>query len=230
LYSADQGAEGESRADIPIVAGRIGVLHLLRSIWLSPRRTISEVSREKPGYLFYVLAPVSWAVLFLSLAMVFWGGEWSSFTLVGISLGFGLFCGPLLFILLSYPVHLFYKLLGGKGSPKHIQTCFAWSSVPYVPVLLALILMSILGPSDLFSRYNFWETQTTQDSGFWGSVHVVYGILGDALGFWSMIILLVGISETEKIPKTRVLLALLVIPLVSFIVFFLLGALSGLYS
>ena len=201
----------------------------LASIWFHPKRTIAAVVDVNPGHLFYVLSPISWAAYSLSLAMAYrgiFGAEWTSIFLVGFSAAFGLFCGPLLNILLSYPIHMVSQVMGGIGSVKKTQACLAWSSIPMIFVFLVLGTVAIFGPPELFSRPLDELGVPIPSMGNWAIVFVFCYILNLAMSWWGLIILVAGISETEAFPKAWLVLLFPAFLTVSFNFFMVLGALS----
>lgn len=228
------------QADIPGGFEGVAVLRptaaCLRSVWFGPRKTIGLIADWHPGYLYYLLATVYWTFVSLTIALIFRGEGYSPLALVGFCFLFGFLAGPLLFFVASYPGRLLFKILGGKGSARTIRTCLAWSSVPFIPALAILILLAVFGPEEIFTQYNYFNQfdhfnpPPAPHTGPWKAVDMSYKVVGEVLGAWSMVIFLMGVSVTEKISVPRVLLAFPLLMGISFVVFFVLGALSALWS
>ena len=180
-----------------------------------------------------MLSPIPFSIASINWVMAdqeFFGFGGPRIVLVLIGMGIGFFCGPLVTILLSYPGHLLFRLFGGSGSAKRMQTCIAWSYVPYVPVLVWVIVLALFGPMELFLNSTSIEIEGIRAPGVWGVVDFVFYFLSSVMGIWSLVILFFCISEAENITVSRVALGFGSIFGGTFLLFFVLGVLSGVFG
>jgi len=164
------------------------------SIWTEPRKTIRSIVDTDPkfGYLLlcavyglplafnlvqnFALATVVpiWAILLGSLVVCTFLG------MVGISIS-------------SWLVHIFGRMIGGKGNFQEIRAAVAWSNVPnFVTVFMWFVLLGVFGPQ-VFNK-NFSEMQFV---GYQAGILFLVMLLESIVSIWGFIILLSTLREVQ---------------------------------
>ena len=186
----------------------------LRQIWRDPRSTIRLIVDSNPGYLFYPLAAVFWAANGLYFVWDGFGAYWehcSKLQLVALYLAFGVFCGPLLFILAAYPVHWACSLVGGTGKVIEVRSSLAWSSVPYFPSFIVMAVIILIGPSIYVLFPGYSHRNAVAVFGAWGTVYSYYQLFRVVVIVWSIYIATMCISEIERISILKALLVIVLL-------------------
>lgn len=164
------------------------------SIWTEPRKTIRSIVDTDPkfGYLLlcavyglplafnlvqnFALATVVpiWAILLGSLVVCTFLG------MVGISIS-------------SWLLHIFGRMIGGKGNFQEIRAAVAWSNVPnFVTVFMWFVLLGVFG-AQVFNK-NFSEMQFV---GYQAGILFLVMLLESIVSIWGFIILLSTLREVQ---------------------------------
>ncbi len=170
------------------------------TIWTRPRATVAAIIKRNPAYHLWVLAGLSglpfalqffrWILLERSYPL--------SFLLVIAILSFVI--GTLIITLMSLLFFWAGKWVGGKADFSAVRVAVAWANVPNLILIFLLILL-------LFKQGHF----------NWNSFNIYLGFIQWGISIWSLIILLIGISQAEEFSVGRAMitffLASIIIPI-----------------
>jgi len=120
----------------------------------------------------------------------------SSFAVLGVNILFGAVYGVCLLFVASYLLSWIGRLLGGSARPAAVRTVLTGASVLYIPLLAMLLLLVVLGPSELLVRSPGYVFLAVGRSA-WGIGLLAYFVSSGVLGIWLCIICVVGLSEVH---------------------------------
>jgi len=201
-------------------------MRYLWKIWRHPRETIREIVERDPSYWVYPLAIAFWAGNGGFKIFEWFGPYLSSITPIkalSIYLGFAVFCGPLILFVNAVPIRWACNWLGGSGSLQKIKATLAWSSVPFIPLLAAIVGIVLLGPTIGLLDLNLLAQETTAVYGKWEVVYSLFHIFHFVMALWSAVIAVSGISETEEISVWRAIVAYVLAVIIVFALAFAVG-------
>lgn len=136
----------------------------------------------------------------------------------------GALFGIAFFYLFSYLLAWIGRLLRGRGSSKVVRTVLAWACVPYVPLLIALIPVLVIGRELIV-----FDSQADILKGSIGSAPIqmatsLYFVFRGIMTIWSCIIGIVGMSEALGVSVARSILiyicglVVLVVPIMGIVI------------
>jgi hypothetical protein len=175
------------------------------SMWYSPRHTIRKIVDGDPNRYVVLLSALAGIATILFLL----SGD-SSGERYGLPILFALAIlggAPLGVLVVNVGSHLLDHLsqgLGGQGTPGAVRAAYAWSCIPKVCGLPLWLLAALL-----FGHRLFTAARMTPDQGYlyYVASHVFF-IIQIILEAWSLVLLVVALSETERFSPWRALAAL----------------------
>ncbi|WP_169713809.1 Yip1 family protein [Paludifilum halophilum] len=181
----------------------------LKTIWLQPRKTISELleSDKRVYILFVLLAGIG---LRLDQSSNNNLADQTSMGYVLISaLLFGPIIGLIAWFFYSGLTHLVVRWFGGSGTWRETRLVFAWSTIPMIAKLLLWIPLLLFFGSDLFTAVT-----PTIDSGIGPfSLFMLFGLLELILSIWFFVILSQGLSEVHGFSAWKGFWSVIFLPL-----------------
>ena len=182
-------------------------------IWTQPRVILRHILDNQPGY--HVWTFVVFYAVFQAFLPIFYSPFAGRMTLdmlllIGILISLVIDMGA--FYYFSGLGYLLGRLLGGKGTFRDLQTAYAWS---YPPACIAIIVLQV-SQIPTWLRMMAGETNTmallTVPQMAWQGSGRVLSLL---LNLWTLVLLVVNVSEAHKISKWRSfgLMVLLLIPI-----------------
>jgi hypothetical protein len=166
-------------------------------VWTDPRGTIRDLATSGSGNSFLPLAAIYGATHNLNQVVVR-GIDPSqgvtSVQVLGANVAFGALFGIGALYAMSFPLSWVGRRLGGVAPPRTVRTVLAWSSVPFIPLLVLAVALALLGPSTFLVR-----TAGSTPPPTFGPYLVAWGILG----VWLCIIGVAGLSEVHAFSVGR---------------------------
>jgi len=108
---------------------------------------------------------------------------------------------------------------GGKGNFRKTQIAFAWAMLPMAAGLILTLIGYVLFEGELFTS----ETPNINGSGFLTISIWTYGILEVVLGIWHVVLLIVTVSQVQRLTIIKSIASIstgfliLILPLIGFI-------------
>src|ERR1035441_9192339 len=182
-------------------------------IWTQPRVILRHILDNQPGY--HVWTFVVFYAVFQAFLPIFYSPFAGRMTLdmlllIGILISLVIDMGA--FYYFSGLGYLLGRLLGGKGTFRDLQTAYAWS---YPPACIAIMVLQV-SQIPTWLRMMAGETNTmallTVPQMAWRGSGRFLSLL---LNLWTLVLLVVNVSEAHKISKWRSfgLMVLLLIPI-----------------
>jgi hypothetical protein len=170
----------------------------LLSIWKTPRSTMRAVLDNASVASFFPLAAIwgIWKNLSDVLRHKVSPDELSAAAIVGINAAFGVAFGIAVGFLFAVVVRWVGKAFGSRANTREVSLVIAWSEVPYVPALVALLLL-LAGGGDAMV-FNSVST-TSSLSPLLAALASMYTVFALMLGIWSSVIAVIGLSEAGGI-------------------------------
>jgi hypothetical protein len=128
-------------------------------------------------------------------------------TIIAINVVSGLILGIVICFLFAVLVRWVGKVFASRATTREVSLVIAWSAVPHIPSLIAiLLLLAATGDALVFgSLRRASEIQPTV-----GVAALLYMFVGMVLGIWSIVIAVAGLSEAGGIGIGRSLATYLV--------------------
>ncbi|MDC8003837.1 YIP1 family protein [Aureisphaera galaxeae] len=166
---------------------------LFQSIWSKPKVTLEYVLHTIPTKHVTILFVLGGIVRNIGRATQRGlGDNMSTMVVLASSVFLGAFFGWIGYYIYAWALSALGKLLGGAADPEKMRTVLAWSLVPSIASLLLLIPQLIIFGDDLFRSYPL------NDSTFYSTLWMVFGILELILSIWSIVILVIGIRLVQS--------------------------------
>lgn len=172
------------------------------SIWVRPKETVRYICETNVNlYIWYIyaLAGFSTTLFYVTRYQI---DVWLKLLL---SLVLAIPVGFIAVAISSCLVYWSGKLIKGSASYSEIRTAILWS---YIPKLVSLVLFFLFA-----SVYGFDFVQVLEQNPVGTPVNLwiwSYSIIEGALAIWTLVILLLGISEVQKFSVWMALLNLLI--------------------
>jgi hypothetical protein len=190
-------------------------------IWIRPRQTIDFVINNSPSILTSVVLIYLGGVHFGigQAEMKYYGDRKTISEILTTSIFISGLGGLLTYHLWIGAIDFLASLFGGKGNFRKTQAAFAWAMLPMIAGLILTIVGYIFFEEELFMS----DKSNTNGSGFLTISFVVYRVLEVVLAIWHAVLLVVTISQVQrlKIAKSIVCvfggILLLTLPLVGII-------------
>ena len=169
---------------------------IFTQIWFSPRKVFKYIDENKFDKYVYILLFLAGIVRAFDRASIDnTGNNLSLLTIVLTCIILGGLLGWISFYIYAALLSWTGEWLNGRGSTKSLLRMLSYSMIPSVIALLFLIPQILLFGNEIF--------QSNLDINVNGmlSVLVYYStsILEIALGIWTLVLLVIGISEVQKI-------------------------------
>lgn len=179
---------------------------LFTKIWTSPREVFKFVNTykyDKHTTILLILAGISKA--FDRASMNNMGDKFSLLGLIAFCIIIGGIFGWITYYIYSALISWTGKWLNGKGNTDSILRVLSYALIPTIISLLLLIPEIVIYGNEIFK----WEGDIS--SGGIISNLIVYGsiFLEFALGIWSIVLCVIGISEVQKISIGKSILNLI---------------------
>jgi len=193
------------------------------SIWTSPRKTVGEIARKNPSYRFFFFCFIYGFVAILQSAQRAESGASTSAGIVLLTaLILGIVIGYISLSISSLFLTWTGKWLGGKGTYLTVRTAVAWSNVPVVVDLILWLLMIAVFGSQLFTPAfgNAIFIQSAQGNlvlAPMGGLLIPLGLIRLALGIWSIVIFIGGLSAVQGFSIFKAILNALLSIIIVFI-------------
>ncbi len=171
------------------------------SIWVKPRQTIAEIVRKNPSFRFFFLCFIYGFSALLHTAQ---NGSFGlthgapAILLAAAILAF--FVGFASISIASLLLTWTGKWLGGVGRYVEVRSAIAWSNVPRVVDILVWTILAFLFGSMVF----------TQDFALGARALALVGIVQYALIAWTLVILIVSLSEVHGFSLFKAILNILI--------------------
>ncbi len=185
---------------------------LLKTIWLQPRQTLRYIFKNCPEKFLWPLLIIGGMVSALgnSAERGFPFGSSGLLILLFALIGGGIL-GPVLNMVFAGILRFVGGLLGGKAKYREVLITVAWSLVPTIASVVLIAVQLIYFGTDLF----------TGDLDLTSSVAIALatgiGITELALGIWTIVIMVIGLSEANGFGIGRAILNL-VIPFLAIVI------------
>jgi hypothetical protein len=140
------------------------------------------------------------------------GDNYSIWTIIAICVIFGGFFGWITYYIYSALISWTGSWMNGKGNTQSVLRVFAYAFFPSIFILILLIPQIAIYGNELFKSDNDLYSLASMES------IVLYVILfvEFALGIWSLILCVIGISEVQKLSIGKSILNLL-LPAILFV-------------
>lgn len=174
------------------------------TIWTKPRATVAAVIKRNPTYHLWILAGLSGIPFALQLfqSMLLERTYPLSFLLVIAIASF--LIGISIITLMSLLFFWAGKWLGGRANFSAVRVAVAWANAPNLVQIFLLLLF-------LFKQSSF----------HWNSFHTQVSLIQWVISIWSLVILLLGISQAEGFSVWKAIitffLASIIIPIAVFL-------------
>lgn len=169
---------------------------ILVKIWTRPRRCfsfINDMKYEKHMWMLLVLAGISNA--FDRASRNGSGDNTSVAGIIGMSIIIGGLIGWISFYIYAALLSWTGQLVKGKGNTKAIVRMLAYASVPVIVSLLALVVQMVVFGNEIF--------KSEPDIYSFGNVGVIIyfsmAFIEVVLGCWTIVLVVIGLSEVQKI-------------------------------
>ncbi|WP_240911109.1 Yip1 family protein [Paludisphaera soli] len=175
----------------------------LATIWTRPRETIRRILESDPSYLVIPLSLAAGVAKVLDAAS--WrhdGGRLQMPTILAMAMIFGPLTGVFGLYLAGWLLSWSGRVLGGVAEPEATRAALAWSLVPTVASLtVSAVQLAFLGDA-MFRNSPGPAAGTGRFLLATWAIHIF-------LGVWSLLLLLIGLSEAHRISMARALGAFL---------------------
>lgn len=197
----------------PLERTQISDKDIFIKLLTSPREAFKYINDYKYGKHLYLLLFIAGMVRTFDRASTKnMGDNYSIWTIIAICVIFGGLFGWITYYIYSALVIWTGNWLNGKGDIQSILRVFAYAFFPSIFILLLLVPQIAIYGNELFKSdndlYNLASTQS----------FILYFILFAefALGIWSFVLCVIGISEVQKLSIVKSILNLL-LPAILFI-------------
>jgi hypothetical protein len=181
----------------------------LFSIWNSPRSTIRSVLDKGSIFSFFPLAAIwgVWKNLSQILRHEVPGDEFGVPAIIAINVVFGVVFGIVSCFVFAVLVRGVGKIFASRATTREVSLVVAWSAVPHIPSLVALLLLIVATGEALV----FGSVRSSNElSPIVGIAALLYMLVAMVLGIWSIVIAVIGLSEAGGISVGRSLAVYLV--------------------
>ena len=179
---------------------------ILTKIWTAPRsifKYINDSKYDKYTYIFLFLSGVSSA--FDRANMKNLGDEMSLFAIIGLCTILGGLFGWINFYLYAALCSWTGKWLNGQGNTNSILRIISYAMLPLILSLILLIPQLLIFGNEIFK-----EAGELYSDGWISKIIIYTFFLFDLLlGAWSIILLIIGISEVQKLSIGKSIINLL---------------------
>ena len=165
------------------------------TIFTQPRETIRKILRFNPKYHVLLLAMLGGIASAVDKAAANTLGDYMSITAILI---FTIIAGAIGGLLSLYVFSGLLKLtgdwIGGKASYRSIRLVYSWSMVPLVWAMILWIPQILIFGQEVFSS----STAIFDSSRVFILLAALFFIIDFVLWAWSIVILILGLSEAQK--------------------------------
>ncbi|RBN51528.1 Yip1 family protein [Flavobacterium psychrolimnae] len=197
----------------PLERTQISEKDIFIKLLTSPREAfkfINDYKYEKHLYILLFLAGMDRTFDRASTKNM--GDNYSIWTIIAICVIFGGFFGWITYYIYSALISWTGSWMNGKGNTQSVLRVFAYAFFPSIFILILLIPQIAIYGNELFKSDNDLYSLASMES------IVLYVILfvEFALGIWSLILCVIGISEVQKLSIGKSILNLL-LPAILFV-------------
>ena len=197
----------------PLERTQISEKDIFIKLLTSPREAfkfINDFKYEKHLYILLFLAGM--VRTFDRASTKNMGDNYSIWTIIAICVIFGGFFGWITYYIYSALISWTGSWMNGKGNTQSVLRVFAYAFFPSIFILILLIPQIAIYGNELFKSDNDLYSLASMES------IVLYVILfvEFALGIWSLILCVIGISEVQKLSIGKSILNLL-LPAILFV-------------
>jgi hypothetical protein len=197
----------------PLERNQISEKDIFIKLLTSPREAfkfINDYKYEKHLYILLFLAGM--VRTFDRASTKNMGDNYSIWTIIAICVIFGGFFGWITYYIYSALISWTGSWMNGKGNTQSVLRVFAYAFFPSIFILILLIPQIAIYGNELFKSDNDLYSLASMES------IVLYVILfvEFALGIWSLILCVIGISEVQKLSIGKSILNLL-LPAILFV-------------
>jgi hypothetical protein len=197
----------------PLERNQISEKDIFIKLLTSPREAfkfINDYKYEKHLYILLFLAGM--VRTFDRASTKNMGDNYSIWTIIAICVIFGGFFGWITYYIYSALISWTGSWMNGKGNTQSVLRIFAYAFFPSIFILILLIPQIAIYGNELFKSDNDLYSLASMES------IVLYVILfvEFALGIWSLILCVIGISEVQKLSIGKSILNLL-LPAILFV-------------
>ena len=197
----------------PLERTQISEKDIFIKLLTSPREAfkfINDYKYEKHLYILLFLAGM--VRTFDRASTKNMGDNYSIWTIIAICVIFGGFFGWITYYIYSALISWTGSWMNGKGNTQSVLRVFAYAFFPSIFILILLIPQIAIYGNELFKSDNDLYSLASMES------IVLYVILfvEFALGIWSLILCVIGISEVQKLSIGKSILNLL-LPAILFV-------------
>lgn len=165
---------------------------LIGSIWLKPTDTLNYLLNNAPEKLVIPLFMLGGVVRSWDKAIERASEDADLFFNLGLATLIGLFFGWITYYIWAWALSVTAEWIGGKASPKNYRTILAWGLIPSI---CSLIIIGI--------QFNFFKEQLISDdiintSSLMTTLFLLSLLVELALGIWSLVIIVKGISIIQN--------------------------------
>ena len=189
---------------------------ILTKIWSSPRlvfRYLNENHYDKFTLILFILSGI--IVGFGRAFIQTIGDSTSLIGILALSILFGGLFGWIIYYIFTELISWTGKWLKGKGNRRSLFRVTAHAMIPAITALFILILQMVLFGNKLFqSDFNIYSYGTTSKILFFITVSLEF-----ALGLWSLVLLLIGVSEVQKFSIGKAIFNLILSALILLLAF-----------
>jgi hypothetical protein len=196
---------------------------IFTKIWISPRMVFKSINDKRYNKFITVLLILGGIQSALNRAMNMNMGDRMNLisVLIVCVIGGGIF-GFLCFYLFAVLLSWTGRWLKGKGNTKSLLRLISYALIPSMVVLFLMIIRIVL-----FGNDEFKSNVDLFDNGILFTIITLFSILVEiGIGVWTLVILVIGTSEVQKLSIGKAILNLILPVIVICAVFIPVGAIA----
>jgi hypothetical protein len=192
-------------------------------IWIRPRQTIDWIVENNSGLLTTIILIYLGGVHFgiAQAELNDYGDRKEVLDILKSSILISGLGGLITYNIWIWAIDFCSSWFGGKGNFKKTQIAFAWAMVPMIAGLILALIGYALFEEDLFTR----ETPNINGSQFFTIALWTYGILEIILGVWHIALIVVTLSQVQKLSIMKSIFSILLAFVLVMLPFFAIGLL-----
>lgn len=134
----------------------------------------------------------------------------STLEIVGLNIAVGAVVGVILLYVMSFPLTWVARFQGGIARASEVRTVLAWASVPYIPLLVAFIILALVSPRELLVRNGVSPYEAVGDTP-WIIPVVLYSAIWGIASVWHLVIGIAGFSEINRFGVGKAMISFIVV-------------------